>query len=93
MDTLFTAAFLPLEWLASWVAFDLLRLGHGTLGEAVAFFLYDTPRILLMLTAIVFAVAVLRSFFAPERTKEVLSRMPAFTGHVAAAGLGVLTPF
>ena len=63
------------------------------LGAAVEFFLYDTPKVLLLLTLIVFAVGVVRSFFSPERTRRLLAGRREFAGNVSAALLGTVTPF
>ena len=65
--------------------------GHAA--EAVTFFLYDTPKVLMLLTLVVFAMGVVRSFFSPERTRALLSGRSEGVGNVAAAGLGILTPF
>ena len=62
-------------------------------GDALAFFFYDVPKVLMLLLAIVFAMGVVRSFFSPEKTRALLSGRGAGAGHVMAAGLGVLTPF
>ena len=72
--------------------FDLLGW-EGRVGSAVHFFLYDTGKILLLLTAVVFAAAVLRSFVSPERTRALLGGRREGLGNLAAAGLGVATPF
>jgi uncharacterized membrane protein YraQ (UPF0718 family) len=76
------------------ISYRLLGLGRDTrLGSAVAFFLYDTPKVLLLLVLVVFAVAVLRSFFSPERSRQLLAGRRKAVGNVLAAGLGVATPF
>ena len=72
--------------------FDLLGW-EGRLGSAVHFFLYDTGKILLLLTAVVFVAAVLRSFVSPERIRALLGGRRQGLGNLAAAGLGVATPF
>ena len=80
--------------VATWVTFDLLGLEPGTqLGEAVAFFLYDVPKVLLLLAGIVTLVSFLRSFVSPERVRGALAGRGALPGTVAAAGFGVVTPF
>ena len=61
--------------------------------SAVAFFLYDVPKVLLLLTLVVFAVGIIRSYFTPERTRQMLAGKRESAGNVLAAGLGVLTPF
>lgn len=76
-------------WVVSLLPVD--RKSH--LGEAIAFFVYDTPKVLLLLTLVVFAMGVVRSFFSPEKTRAILAGRAEGIGNVAAAGLGVLTPF
>jgi uncharacterized membrane protein YraQ (UPF0718 family) len=89
-----TAAFASLEPLSGWMTFSLLGLERGSrLGESVAFFLYDAPKILLLLALIVFVVGVARSFFTPSRTRALLAGRRESVGNVLAALLGVVTPF
>ena len=64
-----------------------------TLGSAVHFFLYDTPKVLLLLIAVVFVMGVVQTFFAPERTRALLSGKHPGVGNVLAASLGIVTPF
>jgi uncharacterized membrane protein YraQ (UPF0718 family) len=72
----------------------LLGLSREThLGEAVHFFFYDTPKVLLLLTGIVFVMGVVHTFVSPERTRAMLSGRRLGVGNVMAAGLGVVTPF
>lgn len=79
---------------STWLAFDVLGLEPGSqLGEAVAFFLYDVPKVLLLLTGIVTLVSFLRSFVSPERVRQALAGRNAVGGTAAAAGFGVITPF
>jgi uncharacterized membrane protein YraQ (UPF0718 family) len=77
------------EWVVSQLPID--RKSH--LGEAIQFFVYDTPKVLLLLTLVVFAMGVVRSFFSPEKTRAMLAGRTEGVGNVAAAGLGILTPF
>ena len=63
------------------------------LGEALHFFFYDTPKVLLLLTGIVFVMGVIHTFVAPERTRALLSGKRLGVGNVMAASLGVVTPF
>ena len=72
-------------------AFGLTRATH--LGEAVHFFFYDTPKVLLLLTGIVFVMGIVQTFFAPERTRALLSGKRVGVGNVLAATLGIVTPF
>lgn len=80
--------------LWDWVVFDVAGLDpHRRLGSAVEFFVYDTAKILLLLGGITFVVTVLRSFMTVERTRALLVGRRQGAGNVAAAGLGVVTPF
>jgi uncharacterized protein len=63
------------------------------LGASVEFFLYDTPKVLMLLALIVFFVGILRSFFTPERTRRLLAGKSEAFGNVLAALLGIVTPF
>jgi len=86
--------FAPLQWLADRITYDLIGLTPASkLGSSVDFFLYDVPKILLMLAVIVFVVAVVRSFFPPEQTRKYLSHSKLYAGNVLAAALGTVTPF
>lgn len=71
--------------------FPVDRQSHT--GEALAFFFYDVPKVMMLLTLIVFAMGVLRSFFSPEKTRALLSGRREGVGNVMSAGLGILTPF
>ena len=72
-------------------AFQLSR--DTPFGEAVHFFLYDTPKVLLLLAGIVFIMGIVQTFFAPERTRALLSGRRVGVGNVLAASLGIVTPF
>ena len=73
---------------------SLIGLERGDrLGEAIHFFLYDTPKVLLLLVGVVFVMGVLHSFISPERTRAWLAGKPLGLGNVMAASLGIVTPF
>jgi uncharacterized membrane protein YraQ (UPF0718 family) len=77
-----------------WLLFDTIGLDASShSGSAVEFFFYDTVKIVLLLGGIIFAVTVLRSFMSVERTRSLLGGRREGLGNVAAAGLGVVTPF
>jgi hypothetical protein len=83
-----------LEAASIWLTTGPLGLSLEThLGSAVQFFLYDTPKVLLLLVLVVFVVGVIRSFFTPARTRRVLAGKRESVGNVLAALLGVVTPF
>lgn len=80
--------------LANWITYSLLRIQSGShLGESLAFFLYDVPKILLLLSGMIFLISILRTFFSPERTRALLGGKREGIGNVLAALLGIVTPF
>ncbi len=77
-----------------WAVFRAAGLApDGRLGETIRFFVYDTTKILLLLSGIIFIVTILRSFMSLERTRALLGGKREGLANVAAAGLGVATPF
>jgi uncharacterized membrane protein YraQ (UPF0718 family) len=83
-----------LETAASRFSREILGLDpESPLGSAVEFFVYETPKVLMLLVLVVFGVGVVRSFFTPERTRAILAGKAEAVGNVMAAGLGVVTPF
>lgn len=80
--------------LASFVTYDLARLARGTrFASALEFFTFETPKVLILLTGVVFVVGILRSYFTPERARQLLAGRREFAGNVLAALFGVATPF
>ena len=69
----------------------MARVSHAD--EAVAFFFYDVPKILLLLAGMIFAITVLRTFFSAERARRLLSGKRVGIGNVLASALGIVTPF
>lgn len=91
---LWAAIYSNLKPAAEWVTYALLGLERPSrLGDAVAFFLYDAPKVLLLLVVVVFAVGIVRTFFTQERTRQLLAGRRESAGNVLAALLGVVTPF
>ena len=66
---------------------------NSPLGAALQFFFYDTPKVLLLLAGVVFAMGMVNSYFTPERTRALLAGRAEGVGNVLAASLGVVTPF
>jgi uncharacterized protein len=87
-------AYRALAPLSGWISTRLLGLDPGSrLEAAVRFFVYEGPKVLLLLVVVVFGVGVVRSFFTPERTRALLAGRRESAGNVLAALLGVVTPF
>jgi uncharacterized protein len=83
-----------LQPFTDWLIDTALGLTKGShLTEALRFFVFELPKVLLLLTLIIFFVGIIRSYFSPERTRKVLEGKSHFTGNVLASLLGIATPF
>lgn len=83
-----------LHEMADLIVYRLIGLKEGThLAESIWFFIFEVPKVLLLLVLIVFLVGVIRSWFSPEKTRKALEGKSLFAGNVMASGLGILTPF
>jgi uncharacterized protein len=80
--------------VSEWLAFRFLGLTPKShLGEAVAFLFYDTPKVLLLLTLVVFIVTFLQTFVSPTRVRDALSKRRPGLGNALASLFGIITPF
>lgn len=83
-----------LQPIADFISYRLLGLSSAThLGSSIAFFIFEVPKVLMLLVLVVFGIGIVRSFFTPERTRGILAGKREFVGNILAAGLGVVTPF
>lgn len=83
-----------LQPLTHWLVFSVFRMTEGDhLAEAILFFIYEFPKVMLLLTLIIFFVGIIRTFFTPERTRKALEGKKTLTGNVMASMLGIVTPF
>jgi uncharacterized protein len=83
-----------LSSFSKYIVYNLLNLTPGThLSGALEFFIYDTIKIFILLSVIIFVISFIRSFFPPERTRKILSHKKEFIGNILASLLGVVTPF
>jgi len=88
------ALYWALKPAANGLAFRALGLAPGSrLGEAVAFFAYDAPKVLMLLAAVVVGVSFVQTFLSPERTRDLLARRTGAWGNLLASLLGIATPF
>ena len=86
--------YISLDSITDFIVYSLAGLEKNThLTNAIWFFIYEVPKVLLLLTLIVFAVGIIRSYFSPERTRIMLGGKKLFTGNVMASLLGIVTPF
>lgn len=83
-----------LQHTTDWLVDKVFGLDKGThLTEAIRFFIFELPKVLLLLTLIIFFVGIIRTWFSPERTRKILEGKSTFTGNVLASLLGIVTPF
>jgi uncharacterized membrane protein YraQ (UPF0718 family) len=83
-----------LKEFAHYLVYSVFGMAEGSrLSGALEFFIFDTIKIFSLLSVIIFAVSIIRSFFPPERTKRILSHKREFIGNILAALLGIVTPF
>ncbi len=83
-----------LEQFANWLVFGAFGMSAGNrLASAIAFFVYEGPKVLMLLLVVVFGVGIVRSFFTPERTRRLLAGRREALGNVLGSLLGVVTPF
>ncbi len=79
---------------AHWLTYQAFGLKAGThLASAVEFFVFEVPKVLMLLVLVVFGVGIVRSYFTPDRTRAILAGKRESVGNVLAALLGVVTPF
>lgn len=91
---LWLAAYNLIQPLADWISYEAFQLEPASqFGSSVAFFLYDVPKILLLLSGMVFLISIVRTFFSPERTRALLGGKREGVGNIFAAMLGIVTPF
>ena len=87
-------AYRNLALLSQWLTYTILPFKRDThLGASVEFFVYEAPKVLMLLALVVFGVGIVRTFFTPERTRRILSGKRESAGNVLAALLGIVTPF
>ncbi|MCX6572275.1 MAG: permease [Candidatus Aminicenantes bacterium] len=91
---LWIVLYLHLKGIADLAVFGILRMPAGSrLTETLRFFLYEVPKVLMLLVLIVFAVGIIRTYFSPERTRRLLQGKSLFVGNIMAGALGIVTPF
>ncbi len=88
------AVYNSIQPLANWIAYDLFALPQGSrLGEALAFFFYDVPKILLLLSGMIFLISLGQTFIDTQKVREVVEKRGEGVGNIMAALFGAITPF
>lgn len=87
-------AYSNLQPFADWLTYTVLGFDHESpLGEALNFFIYDVPKILLLLSGMIFLITVLQTFLDPVKVRAAVEKRGEGVGNVLAAMFGALTPF
>ena len=83
-----------LQPITNWLIDSIFGMTKGAhLTEAIRFFVFEFPKVMMLLTLIIFFVGIIRTYFTPERTRKALEGKKTFTGNVMASALGIVTPF
>jgi uncharacterized membrane protein YraQ (UPF0718 family) len=86
--------YMNLTPLSDYITEQIFRMTPGThLTETIRFFIFEVPKVLLLLVLIIFMVGIIRSYFSAEKTRDFLAGKKLFTGNILASVLGILTPF
>jgi len=83
-----------LQEIADFIVFRIFQMEpekHMT--ETLRFFIYEVPKVMMLLILIIFIVGIIRTYFSPEKTRKALEGKSLFTGNIMAALLGIVTPF
>ncbi|KGM98029.1 permease [Clostridium novyi A str. 4552] len=87
---------LGMRWLNKIIELGLSKLGVNTsnrIGGSIQFFIYDSIKILFLLSIFIYIISYIQSYFPPERTKKILGRFSGIKANVLSALLGTITPF
>jgi uncharacterized protein len=83
-----------LQPFTDWLIESVIGMIKGEhLTESLRFFVFEFPKVMMLLTLIIFLVGIIRTFFTPERTRKALEGKKTFTGNIMASALGIVTPF
>jgi len=88
------AAYTALPAASQWLTYDVIGLAHGShLGESVAFFLYDVPKLLLLLSGMIFVISLVQTFIDTQKVRTMVEKRGEGVGNLMAALFGAITPF
>lgn len=86
-----------MNWLndfAGWIVENIFQITlESKIGSSIQFFIFDTVKIFILLSVVIFIMGIIQSFFPPERTKQILGGIKGWKGNVLGALLGTITPF
>jgi uncharacterized membrane protein YraQ (UPF0718 family) len=83
-----------LQPIADWMTFSLLGLSpESQIGEALNFFIYDVPKLLLLLSGMIFLITLVQTFIDTEKVRRLVERRGEGIGNIMASIFGAITPF
>ena len=83
-----------LQEISDFIVFRIFQMTpEKHLTETLRFFIFEVPKVMMLLVLIIFIVGIIRTYFSPEKTRKALEGKSLFTGNVMAALLGIVTPF
>lgn len=86
--------YMHMQEMADFLVFHVFQMTpEKHLTETIRFFIYEVPKVLMLLVLIIFIVGIIRTYFSPEKTRKALEGKPLFVGNVMASVLGIVTPF
>jgi uncharacterized membrane protein YraQ (UPF0718 family) len=85
--------YMNLQPIADFIIDKVFKMSSGHLTETLRFFIFEVPKVFMLLVLIIFGVGILRTYFTPEKTRNILEGKSLFTGNILAAFLGIITPF
>jgi hypothetical protein len=85
--------YINLQSISDFLIDSVFQMPNSHLSQALRFFIFEVPKVLLLLVLVIFGVGIIRSYFSPEKTRKALAGKSTFMGNIMASLLGVLTPF
>ncbi len=83
-----------LQQISNFIIDEVFRMETGAhLTETLRFFIFEVPKVMMLLVLIIFGVGIVRTYFTPEKTRKILEGKSLFTGNILASLLGIITPF
>jgi uncharacterized membrane protein YraQ (UPF0718 family) len=94
LSMLWGIAYNSLQPIADWITYTVLNFSHESrLGEALNFFIYDVPKILLLLSGMIFLITLLQTFIDTNKVRDIVEKRGEGVGNVMASLFGAITPF
>jgi len=94
LAVIWVIAYNNLQPIADWITYTVLGFSHDNqLGEALNFFIYDVPKLLLLLSGMIFLITLVQTFIDTNKVREVVEKRGEGIGNLMASVFGAITPF